>query len=161
MNEFTRKVIRVVDQLQVGATKSYEEVSLEAGSTSAAAQSVGAAMESAVNEGWHGPWWRVTGKGGEIKTPREWHQREILDAEALAVSNAGAQLGARRYRFKFADGHEGPREIRADRVETDSEGRPQSFWLGDEMVGQVDYFAVNSWWVEGLAIGSHENNPVS
>lgn len=153
MNEFTQ-VIRVVDQIQVGVTRSYEEVSLEAGSTSAAAQSVGAAMESAMSEGWYGPWWRVTGKGGEIKTPREWHQKEILDAEALAVSDAGPRLGVRSYRFKFADGHEGPREIRADRVETDSEGRPQSFWLGDELVGQVDYFAVNTWWVEEVAAAS-------
>ena len=81
MNEFERRVLAIVDELQPGQLVSYGWVANEAGKPRAA-RAVGNVLGALSDDS--RPWWRVVQANGQIVSPRRAEQRaRLLDDGAV------------------------------------------------------------------------------
>jgi methylated-DNA-protein-cysteine methyltransferase-like protein len=83
VNEFERRVLDIVGELQPGQIVSYGWVASEAGRPRAA-RAVGAVLAGLGDDAI--PWWRVVQSSGRIVSPRPQVQRALLLDEGVVVA---------------------------------------------------------------------------
>jgi alkylated DNA nucleotide flippase Atl1 len=82
VNEFERRVLAVVDELQPGQVVSYGWVASEAGRPRAA-RAVGTVLGGLADDTI--PWWRVVQSNGRIVSPRPEMQRARLLDDGVVI----------------------------------------------------------------------------
>ena len=91
MNEFERRVTKVIAALQPGEVATYGDIAEEAGYPRAA-RAVGNIL--AESEGL--PWWRVVSASGRLVPGHEEEQARRLRSEGVAVDGRHVRPGRRR-----------------------------------------------------------------
>ena len=82
MNEFERRVLEIVGELQPGQVVSYGWVAGEAGRPRAA-RAVGHVLGGLADD--TRPWWRVVSANGRIISPRPQRQRALLREDGAVI----------------------------------------------------------------------------
>jgi methylated-DNA-protein-cysteine methyltransferase-like protein len=82
VTDFEDSVLDVLYSLRPGEVVTYGEVAAQAGYPGAA-RAVGTVLRTCDGDV---PWWRVVGAGGQIRTPAEEKQADLLLSEGVLVA---------------------------------------------------------------------------